>query len=322
MALVTYPLNNIEYSAEDAELYNSTRTSGVFDGKSDFNISIESGLVVSISEGLAWIQNSRFKGKVVALKEPEIITLPAPSGAFPRYDVIAIRFDALQNKSSIVVKSGDVISWDPPMPERSTTESNYELFLYRIYRNVNSFEISETDIKDLRQDPSYCGIMSDPVSAALPVTGGYMKGPIYMDGNLIVGLGEPSSAGDAAPKSYVDRKVPYQADMVVESANGDGWTHRKWSSGIVECWGTFENVEMLGIQSVGDVSVGYAIITMPDYMREVQSVQYTVYNTTGYDFAGKVMVENKNVTVFVCSLATLNPVSTIRIHIIGYGYLS
>ena len=30
MAIITYPLNNIEYTAEDAELYHATRTSGVF----------------------------------------------------------------------------------------------------------------------------------------------------------------------------------------------------------------------------------------------------------------------------------------------------
>ena len=29
MSVITYPLNNIEYTASDAELYNCTRTSGV-----------------------------------------------------------------------------------------------------------------------------------------------------------------------------------------------------------------------------------------------------------------------------------------------------
>nr|DAG75024.1 MAG TPA: hypothetical protein [Caudoviricetes sp.] len=30
MAIITYPLNNIEYTAADAEIYNCTRTSGVY----------------------------------------------------------------------------------------------------------------------------------------------------------------------------------------------------------------------------------------------------------------------------------------------------
>ena len=48
MAIITYPLNNIEYTAEDAELYHATRTSGVF-ANDDFPITVSGdGNVVTI----------------------------------------------------------------------------------------------------------------------------------------------------------------------------------------------------------------------------------------------------------------------------------
>ena len=68
MAIITYPLNNIEYTAEDAELYLATRTSGVFAGD-DFSITVPGdGNTVTIGEGIGWIRNSKFSGKVVANK--------------------------------------------------------------------------------------------------------------------------------------------------------------------------------------------------------------------------------------------------------------
>lgn len=64
--IVTYPLNNVTYSAEDAELYNSARTSGVYATDDNLEYSLTGAMQITIGVGLAWIQNSRFSGKVVA----------------------------------------------------------------------------------------------------------------------------------------------------------------------------------------------------------------------------------------------------------------
>ena len=37
--MITYPLNNIDYTAEDAELFHCTRTSGIW-ATNDFPISV------------------------------------------------------------------------------------------------------------------------------------------------------------------------------------------------------------------------------------------------------------------------------------------
>lgn len=233
--MITYPLNNIEYTAEDAELYNSTRTSGVYDPDTDFVASCSgTDLQVTIGKGLAWIQNARFKGKVVALKEDETVVLPAPPTGSPRYDVIAIRFSALQNQSEIVVISGDpAIGPVPGIPGRNESETVYELFLYAIKRETNSYVVYEEDIEDLRSNPAYCGIMADAVTAALPLTGGRMKGGIDMDYSAIANVGDPTSDGDAVNKRYVDGRT---SAWMQEWGVKDEWQYVKWSNGIAMCW--------------------------------------------------------------------------------------
>jgi hypothetical protein len=163
MALTTYPLNNIEYSAEDAELFHCTRTSGVY-AADDFSFSVTGAdSTVTIGSGIAWIRNSKFSGKVSALKSPESITLGVSDSAYPRIDVIALRFDANSNAVNVVYKQG-VASSSPVIPEISQTETVYELYICSVWRNPGSSVISVSDITDLRLDPRYCGIMADSVT--------------------------------------------------------------------------------------------------------------------------------------------------------------
>lgn len=162
MAMVTYPLNNVQYSAEDAELYNAVRTSGVWSGAA-FDADVTGNdTVVTIGEGLAWIANTKFSGKVVAQKEPKELDLGTADPSYNRFDVIAIQFDSIENKTDVIVKKG-VASQNPEIPERSTTESLYELYLYSVLRTAGSSVISKSNIKDLRDNREYCGYMQDSI---------------------------------------------------------------------------------------------------------------------------------------------------------------
>ena len=172
MALITYPLNNTNYTAEDAELYNATRTSGVFSGE-DFSFYADgANNSVTVGTGLAWIRNSKFSGKVVALKESESFNFEG-GGTVPRIDVLAIQFDASKNETNIVVKKGTP-SASPQIPTRSTNNDLYELYLFSVYREPASTKISNSDITDLRGDVNYCGYMQDSVTsgAGLPTVNG------------------------------------------------------------------------------------------------------------------------------------------------------
>lgn len=162
--MITYPLNNIDYTAEDAELYFSTRESGVYDGN-DFEVTV-SGIDndVTVGTGIAWIHNTKFSGKVVALKEPKTLTLSLPNSVYDRIDSIVIQFDANENATKIVVKEG-IASSVPVAPNVVRTESLYELHIFHVQRKAGAAVISIDDLVDLRNDSDYCGIMFDPISS-------------------------------------------------------------------------------------------------------------------------------------------------------------
>lgn len=163
MAIITYPLNNIEYTAEDAELYHATRTSGVF-ANDDFPITVSGdGNVVTIGEGIGWIRNSKFSGKVVANKAEMTLDLGLPHATYPRIDAVVLQFNANANASEIIVKNGTAQT-DPMPPEVVRTESIYELHLYHVYREAGAASVTASNVTDLRSDSAYCGIMSDDVT--------------------------------------------------------------------------------------------------------------------------------------------------------------
>lgn len=169
MSMVTYPLNNIEYTAEDAELFHSTRTSGVYATNSfDYSVTGADNTII-IRTGIAWIKNSEFSGKVVAQKESISLDMGLPDSVYPRIDAIVIQFDANKNASEILVKEG-VASSNPTPPNVVRTESIYELHLYHVRRYAGSLTISPDSISDLRTNSNYCGLMYDSVTQAVDAT--------------------------------------------------------------------------------------------------------------------------------------------------------
>lgn len=236
MALTTYPLNNIEYSAEDAELFHVTRTSGVY-AKNSFDYSVTGAdNTIVINTGIGWIKNSEFSGKVIALKERISLDMGLPDSVYPRIDAIVIQFDANMNATNIIVKNGTASS-KPIPPEVSRDETVYELHLYHVKREAGSLSITPSNITDLRLNSSYCGLMADSVtsidtsaiekqvadlikslqneisnvkdgSAYLLRDGSTnMTGNLPMDGHKVTGLGTPTANDDAVPKSYVDSLI-------------------------------------------------------------------------------------------------------------------
>lgn len=161
--MITYPLNNILYQAEDAELFHSTRGSGVYAG-SDFAYSV-TGVDnnITIGEGIGWIKNSKFSGKVIASKAPIVLTLDTADTIYSRIDAVVIQFDANANNTEIIIKKG-VASTNPIAPEIIQTETLFELHLYHILRDPNSSAITSSSITDMRLNPQYCGLMADSVT--------------------------------------------------------------------------------------------------------------------------------------------------------------
>ena len=163
MAIVTYPLNGIDYDAENAETYLCTRTSGVYSAENNFSASVTGGRQVSISKGLAWIQNTKFAGKSVCNTESVAIEIPISDGTRPRIDRIVLRFDKAANASSIVLKQGTPSS-APAAPAVERTELVYELGLCTVLVPAASTIVDAGDVTSTLLDESVCGLMRDGVT--------------------------------------------------------------------------------------------------------------------------------------------------------------
>ena len=164
MAFITYPLNMVDYTAEDAELFHCTRNSGIY-ADDDFQC-VASGVdnTITVGEGIGWIRNSKYSGKVFANKTAEVVDLGLADASLPRYDVIAIQFNKAQNLTKIVVKNGTPAN-SPKIPERSVTESIYELYLCKVYRPAGAVTITADNLTDTRLDAKLCGLMGDSVTS-------------------------------------------------------------------------------------------------------------------------------------------------------------
>lgn len=164
MALVTYPLNDIDYGADDAALFHCTRTTGIYAG-TDFSASASgSDDIITIAPGIAWMRVDRFKGLVSAMKQEADIDMGLPDSVYPRIERIVLQYDANKNDVQLIVKSGSPSS-NPLPPERVTTAALYEIHLYEIRREPGAAAISAKDITDLRLNPDYCGLMAESVTS-------------------------------------------------------------------------------------------------------------------------------------------------------------
>lgn len=162
--MITYPLNEIQYNAEDAELFHCTRNSGIYAG-TDFQYSVTGAdNNITVSTGIAWIKNTEFSGKVTANKSAVVLNLGLADASLPRWDVVCIQFNKTSNSTDIVVKKGTASS-ALKLPEISQTETLYELYICKVYRKVGAVSITNADITDLRLDPTVCGLMADSVTS-------------------------------------------------------------------------------------------------------------------------------------------------------------
>lgn len=258
--MITYPLNNIEYVAEDAELFHATRKSGVFiENAFDYSVSGADNTIV-IGAGIAWIKNSEFSGKVAAQKTAVSIDLGLADSVYPRIDAVVIRFDANANQTTIVQKKGTASS-SPKPPEVERTASVYELHLYHVRRNAGATTVTSGNVTDLRQNDAYCGIMVDELTKVdktlsldgyvadaksvgdavkdakkyaeenakkyLPLSGGLLAGDLgFSESTPYIYLGKGTSGGRIHFYAGADKAYNGGASMMLHQKNHDkypGW---------------------------------------------------------------------------------------------------
>lgn len=163
MTLITYPLDDCDYSADDAALFHCTRTSGIF-ASDDFSFSVSGAdNTVRVSPGIAWMRINKFKGLVAALKNEVSVDLGLPDSVYSRIDRVVLQYNANTRDTTVVVKRG-VPRSNPIPPDRSTEEALYELHLLEVLRKPAAAAVKPENVTDLRFDSSCCGLMADSVT--------------------------------------------------------------------------------------------------------------------------------------------------------------
>ena len=200
MTLTTYPLDDCDYSADDAALFHCTRTSGIF-ASDDFSFSVSGAdNTVRIGPGIAWMRINKFKGLVAALKNEVSIDLGLPDSVYSRIDRVVLQYNANTRDTTVVVKSG-VPRSNPLPPARSTEEALYELHLLEVLRKPAAASVKPENVTDLRFDGSCCGIMADSVTKV--DTSAINAQVMALVNELRTKLGEVEAQTYYASKEYV-----------------------------------------------------------------------------------------------------------------------
>ena len=164
--IVTYPLNGITYTAEEAAGYHSARTSGVYCLDEDFKVSLwDGGKSVLIGSGRAWVHPSRFTGYSVIMQAPVTLALSVPNAMYTRTDCVVLRFDRNARRSYLTVLKGMEISAfanNAQAPKITRSGYIYDLCLAEIH--YPTFDRKVTRLIDTRSDESRCGLMRDGVT--------------------------------------------------------------------------------------------------------------------------------------------------------------
>lgn len=162
MAEMSFPLDNIVYSADEFQLYMSTRNSGVY-ANEDFMYTLNNGLNLIIGKGRAWLKYGEFNGLAYANTANKVLDFAQADPLLPRIDRVVIQYNRTANNVVLQVKTG-VASNNPIPPSIVKTADIYELSLYQVKIAGGSNAITANDITDERLDENLCGLMGDSVT--------------------------------------------------------------------------------------------------------------------------------------------------------------
>lgn len=160
MAIIAYPLNNIDYDAEDAQSYFAPRTAGIFSLGKDYVVSSAGGMEMTVSTGRGWMKPSEFTGFSVVSTEPTTLTVAESHPTMDRYDRVVLRYDKGANTVEILIVQGTPAT-DAKAPDIQRTDSIYELGLAVVHVPAGALELTADNIEDTRKYTDVCGIASN-----------------------------------------------------------------------------------------------------------------------------------------------------------------
>lgn len=162
MAEKSFPLENTKYTAEDAQLWFATRTSGVYAGE-HLPVSTSGNMEVTLGAGIAWLNYGTFAGIVYGNTENKTLTVEMSDAQHDRIDRVCIRLEILNNRCFAYVKKGNP-AVRPVEPVLQRDNVAYEISVAKIYVGAGVTDISAGNITDERMDATVCGLMRDGVT--------------------------------------------------------------------------------------------------------------------------------------------------------------
>ena len=162
MAEKCFPLENTAYTAEDAQLWFATRTSGVYAGN-HLGVTANGTMAVTLGKGIAWLHYADFAGCVYGNTTGKALTVELADAQYKRIDRVCIRLEMLNNKCYAYIKKGTAAA-SPAAPTLQRDAAAYEISVAQIAVASGATAINADNITDERLDEDVCGLMRDGVT--------------------------------------------------------------------------------------------------------------------------------------------------------------
>lgn len=261
MAIIAYPLNDIDYDAEDAQSYFAPRTAGIFSLGKDYVVTSSGGMGLTVSTGRGWMKPSEFTGFSVVSTEPTALTVAESHPTMDRYDRVVLRYDKGANTVEILLVEGAAAT-DAKAPDIQRTDTVYELGLAIIHVPAGVFELTTDNIEDTRMDVTVCGIVgNDWIGGQSVIKATFAEGQAGKTWNLTEPGGEVHS-GEVPPGLVFDIPVGKQNTtytLTVADSEDSGSVYVEKYYGVYELnFGEDLNITELNDASWDDISAASA----------------------------------------------------------------
>lgn len=146
---------DVAYGPDDFTSYfRDFYTNGIkAEDTSYFAVVEKSGMTLTVKKGIAYIDGHFYRPPVDLT-----LTLAESDTEFDRIDLIEVKCDYVANKVYADVVTGEPLS-EPTIPHLKRDAAAYCLGLAAVTVKANAAEITQADIKDLRFDEGYCGVV-------------------------------------------------------------------------------------------------------------------------------------------------------------------
>lgn len=118
-----------------------------------FAVTEKIGMTLTVKSGIAYIDGHFYRPI-----DNATVTLAESDTEFPRIDLVEIKCDYVTNKLYVDVVTGEP-SGTPTIPQLQRDAAAYCLGLAAVTVAANTSEVTQADIRDLRFDTDYCGVV-------------------------------------------------------------------------------------------------------------------------------------------------------------------